>query len=348
MRRMIIGLAAALMMLTCLVPVYGYGGNNKLLGDVNYDGYVEMTDFFVASKSLGKARNDSWGYGQGQYNPECDLNFDRVVDLLDFTIISNQFGKSSDWYSPMFDWSNADYLDGGWNYWAKHYWIDEGWFSWRHGDDWIGFKNGTWEVRTRLDYPPTVSWPAITEVGMFQGEQINDLAEASQSWSDTYGSNGTIEFCAGGKIIELLVYGILPRHATLGYIFYVNIFNERLDKSVDAMTSVIMRYVGTKDWEIGDKEIHSSCVYAFQETSEYLRLDWWKQNVTGVTLESNITINDVVDDLAELAAEEWSSYEWLTYYDTDWEFEGFCVGMTGIYWTGVYWQIYAYVHVDAP
>jgi len=59
-----------------------------LMGDLNGDGFVELTDFILMSEAFGTAP------GHTHWNPDADLNQDGMVELSDFLILSNHFGDS--------------------------------------------------------------------------------------------------------------------------------------------------------------------------------------------------------------------------------------------------------------
>ncbi len=56
------------------------------IGDINYDGKVDIKDVAMISKAFG-----SWP-GYGPWNPVCDINGDGKVDIKDVAIVSKGFG----------------------------------------------------------------------------------------------------------------------------------------------------------------------------------------------------------------------------------------------------------------
>jgi len=60
----------------------------KLLGDINGDRVVNMTDVVIVIQAFGTYE------GHIRWNPEADLNFDGKVDMKDITLVLSNFGKS--------------------------------------------------------------------------------------------------------------------------------------------------------------------------------------------------------------------------------------------------------------
>jgi len=58
-----------------------------ILGDVNGDHFVELSDFFLASQAFGSVPGDP------NWNANTDINNDRIVELMDFWIMSEHFGE---------------------------------------------------------------------------------------------------------------------------------------------------------------------------------------------------------------------------------------------------------------
>ncbi|MBS7636095.1 right-handed parallel beta-helix repeat-containing protein [Candidatus Bathyarchaeota archaeon] len=56
------------------------------IGDINYDGKVDMKDVAMVSKAFGSYE------GYGPWNPICDVNGDGKVDIKDVAIVSKGFG----------------------------------------------------------------------------------------------------------------------------------------------------------------------------------------------------------------------------------------------------------------
>jgi hypothetical protein len=62
-----------------------------ILGDVNFDGKVNLVDLCIIIKALGSSPSSP------KWNPNCDLNGDHKVDLRDLCIATHNFGKTSAW-----------------------------------------------------------------------------------------------------------------------------------------------------------------------------------------------------------------------------------------------------------
>lgn len=56
-------------------------------GDVNGDGVVELTDFYLTSQAFGSYPDHP------NWNPNADINDDGIVELTDFFIMSSHFGE---------------------------------------------------------------------------------------------------------------------------------------------------------------------------------------------------------------------------------------------------------------
>jgi hypothetical protein len=64
--------------------------NNKLLvGDLNGDGKVDMTDVGIMIRAFGSK------CGEPRYNPNADLNFDGKINLKDVALLLKFFGKTT-------------------------------------------------------------------------------------------------------------------------------------------------------------------------------------------------------------------------------------------------------------
>ena len=59
------------------------------LGDVNFDGLVDMKDVTALIRAFGVALSHP------RWNPQCDLNNDGIVDLKDITIVLRNYGKTN-------------------------------------------------------------------------------------------------------------------------------------------------------------------------------------------------------------------------------------------------------------
>jgi hypothetical protein len=57
------------------------------LGDLNYDGKVDILDAIVLANAFGTHPSDH------NWNPDADLNHDGVINILDAIILSNHFGE---------------------------------------------------------------------------------------------------------------------------------------------------------------------------------------------------------------------------------------------------------------
>ncbi len=63
------------------------------VGDVNYDGVIDITDPSIIARALGTTPSSPHGTGWDQWNPDADLNGDDVVDLIDLFLVGLNFGK---------------------------------------------------------------------------------------------------------------------------------------------------------------------------------------------------------------------------------------------------------------
>ena len=59
-----------------------------ILGDVNYDGKVNMEDLGEAALSFGSYP------GEARWNPNADVNCDGAVNMRDLALIASNFGKT--------------------------------------------------------------------------------------------------------------------------------------------------------------------------------------------------------------------------------------------------------------
>jgi hypothetical protein len=62
--------------------------SEAVLGDVNFDGVVNLADLVTIAKALGSTP------GTPRWNPYCDLNGDGKVNLQDLSIALHNFGKT--------------------------------------------------------------------------------------------------------------------------------------------------------------------------------------------------------------------------------------------------------------
>jgi hypothetical protein len=58
------------------------------LGDVNYDGIIDVYDLFMVGKAYGSKAGDS------NWNQDCDFNYDGVIDTIDVSIVDENYGLS--------------------------------------------------------------------------------------------------------------------------------------------------------------------------------------------------------------------------------------------------------------
>ncbi len=58
----------------------------RILGDVNGDGTVELTDMYLLSLAFGSCPDHS------RWNPDADINHDDYVELIDFFLVGQNFG----------------------------------------------------------------------------------------------------------------------------------------------------------------------------------------------------------------------------------------------------------------
>ena len=60
----------------------------KMVGDINGDGIVDITDLTIVAVAYGRFQ------GEPGYNPDADLNKDGIVDIGDISIVTMNFGKT--------------------------------------------------------------------------------------------------------------------------------------------------------------------------------------------------------------------------------------------------------------
>jgi len=60
----------------------------KMLGDVNGDGIIDVTDVYIACVAFGTS------LGWPGYNPAVDVNNDGFIDILDLYTVAINFGKT--------------------------------------------------------------------------------------------------------------------------------------------------------------------------------------------------------------------------------------------------------------
>lgn len=60
-----------------------------LLGDLNSDGKVNITDISIVAIAFGSYD------GEPRWNEKCDLNYDKTINILDLTIVATQYGKEA-------------------------------------------------------------------------------------------------------------------------------------------------------------------------------------------------------------------------------------------------------------
>jgi hypothetical protein len=58
------------------------------LGDVNWNGIVDIYDLAMVGKAYGSKPGDL------NWNPDCDFNDDGVIDILDVSIVEENWGLS--------------------------------------------------------------------------------------------------------------------------------------------------------------------------------------------------------------------------------------------------------------
>ena len=61
---------------------------SPLIGDINYDGTVDIFDVVLASTAFASKPEDPY------WNPSADLNNDNIVDVFDVVLLSQNFGKT--------------------------------------------------------------------------------------------------------------------------------------------------------------------------------------------------------------------------------------------------------------
>jgi hypothetical protein len=62
------------------------------IGDINWDGTVDMKDIGIAARAFGSEP------GHERWNPDCDLNGDNLVDMRDIATVARNFG-----WTPTYD-----------------------------------------------------------------------------------------------------------------------------------------------------------------------------------------------------------------------------------------------------
>ena len=61
---------------------------SPLIGDINYDGTVDIFDVVLASTAFASKPEDPY------WNPSADLNYNNIVDVFDVVLLSQNFGKT--------------------------------------------------------------------------------------------------------------------------------------------------------------------------------------------------------------------------------------------------------------
>jgi hypothetical protein len=62
---------------------------NKITGDINWDGVVDIKDLTLLINAFGTYP----GHSSGRWNPNADLNNDLKVDIKDLVILNNHYGE---------------------------------------------------------------------------------------------------------------------------------------------------------------------------------------------------------------------------------------------------------------
>jgi hypothetical protein len=62
-------------------------GRSRIPGDVNADGFVDVSDLMILAGSFGKS------HGQDGFDPACDLNHDGHADVSDLLIVARYWGN---------------------------------------------------------------------------------------------------------------------------------------------------------------------------------------------------------------------------------------------------------------
>lgn len=60
---------------------------NWIIGDIDNNGYVEMTDYYYLNEAYGSYP------GHPKWDPRCDLNCDGWVEMLDYWVLSQHYGE---------------------------------------------------------------------------------------------------------------------------------------------------------------------------------------------------------------------------------------------------------------
>jgi len=72
-----------------LMALFVFPAFASLIGDINGDGKVDLTDLVLVAKAFGSRP------GGANYDPRCDLDGNGVVDLTDLVAVAVHFGETS-------------------------------------------------------------------------------------------------------------------------------------------------------------------------------------------------------------------------------------------------------------
>lgn len=165
-KKSILILLSAIIVLTMFSNVkainWDYSSNKHLICDCTGDGFVDMRDISRCGKSLWSDINDTHGFGDYEYNPDCDVYNgsdygypDGQIDMYDLGYHSSRFGTEGNWTMPTEDPECCEATD----YWTEGLWHPEynnTWYTWQ--------DNGT--LHTKM-----TKYEGWNEMAMFQGEK---------------------------------------------------------------------------------------------------------------------------------------------------------------------------------
>jgi len=158
-----------LLIITVKADNLHFGENKFLAADVDGDGHVGFTDLLTLSGAFRTNNTYSYGFGNEEFNPDCDFDEDGKIEFSDLAVLSSQYGKKSPWHTPNFDWE----VIADTEYWARSYTASDG-LTWYFDDK--GHCN-----MSMLYY--VLSW---SNVGLFQGTKPFGWGSANRTWTPFY------------------------------------------------------------------------------------------------------------------------------------------------------------------